>query len=79
MSELFESIPFANPVHPKPHVRYLLQRPLHRVLAFTRRSIDEVVNSPIVKNEVAGYYKLQKFVQRRMEIVELEQQWNTSE
>jgi hypothetical protein len=78
MSEFFESIPFAKAVHSKPHIRYVTQRPLHRVLAFTGRSIDDVVNSPIVKNEVLGYFKLQKFVQRRMEIVELEQQWNSA-
>ena len=55
----------------------LLQRPLQRILAFTRRSIDEVVNDPIAKNEVLGYYKLHKQVQRGMETRELERQWNS--
>jgi hypothetical protein len=54
----------------------LTQRPLHRVLAFTRRSIDDVVNSPIVKNEVRGFYKLYRQVERQSEITELERQWN---
>ena len=49
---------------------------LQRVLAFTGRSIDDVVNSPVAKNEVLGYYKLNRFVERRGEIVELERQWN---
>jgi hypothetical protein len=53
-----------------------IHRPLHRVLAFTRRSIDDVVNSRIVKNEVAGYYKLHCWVNRESEKVELERQWN---
>jgi hypothetical protein len=52
------------------------ERPLHRVLNFTGRTIDDIVNNPIVKNEVLGYYKLQRFVERRCEIVDLERQWN---
>ena len=54
----------------------LTQRPLHRVLAFTRRSIDDVVNSPIAKNEVKGFYKLYRQIERQSEITELERQWN---
>jgi len=54
----------------------LVQRPLQRVLAFTGRSIDDVVNSPIVKNEVLGFYKLHRFVERRSDVVDLERQWN---
>ena len=59
-----------------PIEQVIVQRPLDRILAFTRRSIDDVVNSPIAKNQVYGYYKLSKFVERRSEIIELEQQWN---
>ena len=55
----------------------LLQRPLRRILAFTRRSIDDVVNNPIAKNEVLGYYKLHKQIERSSEIGELERQWNS--
>lgn len=54
----------------------VVQHPLRRVLSFTGRSIDDVVNSPVAKNEVLGYFKLQKFIDRRMEIVDLEKQWN---
>jgi len=54
----------------------LIQRPLQRVLSFTGRTIDDVVNDPIAKNQVLGYYKLHKFVERRSEIIELERQWN---
>ena len=54
----------------------LIQRPLDRILAFTRRSIDDVVNDPIAKNEVLGYYKLQRWITRGCEIGELERQWN---
>ena len=55
----------------------LVQRPLQRVLAFTRRSIDDVVNDPIAKREVLGYYKLHKQIERGIETRELERQWNS--
>ena len=53
-----------------------IQQPLRRVLAFTGRSIDEVVNSPIAKNHVRTYYKLYRAVQRGCEIIDLERWWN---
>jgi hypothetical protein len=55
----------------------MLQRPLQRVLQFRGRSIDDVVNSPIVKNEIRLYWKHHKQIIRRGEIVELERQWNS--
>ncbi len=54
----------------------IVQRVLHRVLAFTRLSIDDVVNDPYARNKVLGYYKLHKQVQRGCEVAELERQWN---
>ena len=54
----------------------MIQRPLQRVLAFTRRSIDDVVNDPIAKREVLGYYKLYRQIQRGSEVSDLERQWN---
>jgi hypothetical protein len=53
-----------------------VQRPLRRVLAFLGRSIDDVIDNPIARNEVYGYYKLSKQVQRTCEIVDLERWWN---
>ena len=55
----------------------LIQRPLRRILAFTRRSIDDVVNDPVAKREVLGYYKLHKQVARTIDVRELERQWNS--
>jgi len=52
------------------------QRPLRRVLAFTGHTIDDVVNSPIAKRQVAGYYKLHKWVDRESELGDLERQWS---
>ena len=52
-----------------------IDRPLRRVLGFTRRTIDDVVNSPVAKAEVLGYYKLSRWIARRSEIVDLERQW----
>ena len=54
----------------------MLQRPLHRLLAFRGRSIDDIVNNPIVKNEMLGYWKVFKQIERRSEMLELERQWN---
>ena len=55
----------------------MIQRPLQRVLAFRGRSIDDVVNDRLVKNEIYGYWKLYKQVERTCEVVDLERQWNT--
>jgi hypothetical protein len=58
-------------------VEHLIARhPLHRVLAFTRRTIDDVINDPIARNEVRAYYKLHKWIDRSSEISDLERQWN---
>lgn len=54
----------------------ILQSPLHRVLAFTRRTIDDVVNCPIAKNQVLGYYKLHKWVQRGCQVTDLNRWWS---
>lgn len=55
--------------------RRVIQKRLNRVLAFTGLTIDDVVNNPIAKNQVLGYFKLSKEIDRRGEIVELEKQW----
>ena len=58
-----------------PRTQYVLvQHPLKRTLSSTRRSIDDVVNSPLAKNEVYGYYKLSKQIDRFGEIRDLERQ-----
>jgi hypothetical protein len=54
----------------------LVQRPLDRVLAFIGRSIDDVVNDRLVKNQVVIYYKLDRWVKRESEISEMERAWN---
>jgi len=51
-------------------------QPLRRVLAFTGRTIDDVINCPIARNEVRGFYKLHRQVERSCEITELERWWN---
>ena len=52
------------------------RRPLQYVMSFLGCDIDDVVNDPIVKNQVIGYFKLPRQVQRTCEIVELERWWN---
>jgi hypothetical protein len=54
----------------------MVRRPLQRLLAFRGHSIDDVVNNPIVKNEVLGYWKVFRQIERRTELLELERQWN---
>ena len=69
-------VPFAKRASQQDSRLVVTQHPLRRVLAFTRRTIDDVVNSPIAKNEVLGYYKLHKWIGRGIEIRDLENQWN---
>ena len=54
----------------------IVQRPLDRVLAFTAHTIHDVINDPIARNRVIGYYKLHRWVQRASEVSDLERQWN---
>ena len=64
-------------LHGGPNIeRIVQQRPLRRVLAFLGYSIDDVINDPIVRNKVFGFYKLQRQVDRAMEVTELERWWN---
>jgi hypothetical protein len=67
--------PAADPAGPTHVVRH---GPLHRVLAFTGFSIHDVINDPIARNIVAGYFKLHRQVWRRCEIVDLERWWNNT-
>jgi hypothetical protein len=53
-----------------------LQGVLRHILSFTGRTIDDVINDPIARNQVRGYYKLHRWIDREMEIGELERQWN---
>ena len=53
-----------------------LQNALRRVLSFTGHTIDDVVNSPLAKAKVLGFYKLHRWVERENETSDLERQWN---
>lgn len=67
----------ADPIDAGRMEHVMLERPLQRLLSFRRRSIDEVVNSPLVKNEIRLYWKYHKQIIRQGEISELEKQWNS--
>jgi hypothetical protein len=54
----------------------VISHPLHHVLAFTGHSIHDVINDPIARNQVFGYYKLHKQVTRACEVIDLERWWN---
>ena len=66
-----ERIPFAELAE-----SVVVRRPLSRIFAFTGLSIDQVVNDPIAKNMMLGYFKLQRNISRASEVVDLERQWN---
>jgi hypothetical protein len=71
---------FARSMHrpPSPDGRTELvqpQRVLRHILSFTGRTIDDVVNDPIARNQVRGYFKLHRWIEREVEIGELERQW----
>ena len=53
-----------------------VQNALRRILSFTGHTIDDVVNDPMAKAKVRGFYKLHKWVERGNEATELERQWN---
>jgi hypothetical protein len=79
MSQVPNPLGFATPRLQPPADRtehVIVQRPLHRIMRFIGCTIDQIVNDPVVKNQVLGYYKVQKQVQRGCEIVDLERWWN---
>lgn len=49
---------------------------MRRLLAFARRSIDDVVNCPVARREVISYYRIGHQMRRLAEVAELERQWN---
>ncbi|MHB1767066.1 MAG: hypothetical protein ACYCUV_04350 [Phycisphaerae bacterium] len=46
---------------------------LHRVMEFTRYSIDDVVNEPIAKFRVRYFYKINRVVDRYLKDIERRQ------
>jgi hypothetical protein len=49
---------------------------LRRILAFAGWSIDDVINNPIARRDVRNWYKTGRWMQRQIEIGDLERQWN---
>jgi hypothetical protein len=64
------------PIHQAARESRIIQTRLNRVLAFTRLTIHDVINNPIARNQVLGYWKLSRQIDRSSEITELERQWN---
>ncbi|MGF1635234.1 MAG: hypothetical protein ACFCVE_15385 [Phycisphaerae bacterium] len=52
------------------------QKPLRRVMAFAGCDIDDVVNSRVAKNRVLACFKTGRWIERQVEIGDLERQWN---
>jgi hypothetical protein len=60
----------------QPIEQVIVQKSLDRVLAFTGKTLDDVINDPISRNLVHAYYRLYKQVHRACEVVDLERWWN---
>ncbi len=52
------------------------QGELRRILSFAGWTIDDVIDNPIARRDVRQWYKLGRWMTRRLEIGELERQWN---
>lgn len=76
LSGLFDFRPQLPAEEGQRNERLVIQKALHRVLNFTSLTIDDVVNCPMAKRKVLGFYKLHNWVKRESEIHDLERQWN---
>lgn len=79
MSQFSPLFPQSHRVYRRPETGVEHVQPqaiLRRILAFTGRTIDDVVNSPLARREVLGYYKLSRWMDRAGEVAALERQWN---
>ena len=74
-------LPGGSPLHlhaaPLPATQHLHRASqLRKLLNFSGWSIDDVVNNRHAKNDLLRWYKLTRWTDRRLEIRELEKQWN---
>ena len=72
---------FGHPLSVRPYAdsrteHLIVQSRLNRILSFTGRTIHDVINDPISRNIVKGYYKLSRQIDCSSEVTELERQWN---
>ncbi|HEX8340381.1 MAG TPA: hypothetical protein VF624_05685 [Tepidisphaeraceae bacterium] len=73
---------FGLPMHdlpepPAPAASLVLkQHEMRRLLNFAGWTIDDVVQNPIARRDVARWFKLGRAMHRRLEVLELERQWN---
>ena len=62
---------------PMPRVEYVQRSSdLQRLLRFSGWSIDDVVNNPLAKSDLLRWHKIGRWTNRRLDIHELEKQWN---
>jgi hypothetical protein len=77
MRDVF-GIPFRNMPEPTPpsSTFVLKQHEMKRLLHFAGWTIDDVVQNPIARREVMRWFKLSRSMNRRLEVLDLERQWN---
>lgn len=68
--------PFESPPENAAVTHVHLRRDLARLLAFAGWTIDDVVTNPIAKRDVVRWFKTDRRLQRRVEMLDLERQWN---
>jgi hypothetical protein len=47
---------------------------LRRILRYRKRTIDDIINNPLVKMEVLGWYRMSRFVERRCDKITSDRQ-----
>ena len=57
------------------HELFTIDR-LSRVLAFCGYSHEDLEHNPVARNEVSFYLHVDREIERRAEVVDLEKQWN---
>ena len=55
-------------------VQVVVSKPLSRIMGFLGVTIHDVVNCKITKNKVMGYYRLTRWIDREVEVSDLEKQ-----
>ncbi|HEX8323340.1 MAG TPA: hypothetical protein VF595_05445 [Tepidisphaeraceae bacterium] len=68
--------PLTGPSDEQQTTHVQVRRDLARLLAFAGWTIDDVVSNPIAKRDVYRWFKTDRRLHRRMEVVDLERQWN---
>ena len=68
ISSGLESIQLS-PTPDRPTAMFSEPQIIARILEFTGYTIDDVVNNPVARNAVRGYYGLYRYIEARCELI----------